>query len=122
MATSPLPHPVDQVDSLPPVASAVVIPTTVAPTVGPGTSSLRSAARPYTPIARPIATGRMIATGSIYHILPSSYVPASAPVTHAVMLPIGSINLYVGFTGASHPADPLPRSVPLGGPVPYNDD
>jgi hypothetical protein len=50
----------------------------------------------------------MIATGSFYHIQPSSYVPASAPVTHAVMLPIGSINLYVGFTGASDPSDPPP--------------
>ncbi|KAK1693323.1 hypothetical protein QYE76_010020 [Lolium multiflorum] len=34
---------------LPPVASAVVISTTVAPTVGHGTSSLRAAARPYSP-------------------------------------------------------------------------
>ena len=43
----------------------------------------------------------MIATGSILHIQPSSYMPAAAPITHAVMLPIGTINLYVGFTGSS---------------------
>ena len=30
------------------------------------------------------------------------------------MLPIGRINLYVGFTGSSDPADPMPRSTPLG--------
>jgi hypothetical protein len=35
-------------------------------------------------------------------------MPASAPVTHAVMLLIGSINLYVGFTEASNPSDPSP--------------
>ena len=63
----------------------------------------------------------MIATGSILHIQPSSYMPATAPITHAVMLPIGTINLYVGFTGSSDPADPLPRSVPLDGPYAYDD-
>ena len=121
MAALPLPRSSDQLDSLPPVASAVAIPTTVAPTVGQGASSLRSAARPYSPIVRPFATGRMIATGSILHIQPSSYRPATAPITHAVMLPIGTINLYVGFTGSSDPADPLPRSVPLDGPYAYDD-
>src|SRR4051812_2518384 len=104
----------NQLDALPLVASAVVIPTTVAPTVGHRTSSLRSAARPYSPIARSITTGRLVATGSIFHIQPSSFVPASAPIVQAVMLPIGRINLYVGFTGSSEPADPKPRSTPLG--------
>jgi hypothetical protein len=58
----------------------------------------------------------MIATSSFYHIQPSSYMPASAPLTHAVMLPIRSINLYVGFTGASDPSDPPPWVIPLAGP------
>src|SRR3954463_5205056 len=93
----------------------------MAPTVGPGTSSLRSGARPYTLIGRQIATGRMIATGSIYHIQTRSYVPASAPITHAVMLPIGGINLYVGFTGASDPADIPARSILVGEPVDYDN-
>src|SRR4051812_17385153 len=104
----------NQLDALPLVASAVVIPTTVAPTVGQRTSGLRSAARPYSPATRPIATGRLVATGSIFHIQPSSFVPASAPIVQAVMLPIGRINLYAGFTGSSNPADPMPRSTPLG--------
>src|SRR4051794_32295304 len=61
-----------------------------------------------------MATGRLVTTGSIFHIQPSSFVPASVPVVQAVMLPIGRINLYVGFTGSSDPADPMPRSTPLG--------
>jgi hypothetical protein len=58
----------------------------------------------------------MIATGSFYHIHPSNYMPTSAPITHMVMLSIGSINLYVSFTGASDPSDPPPRAIPLAGP------
>ncbi|KAK1653621.1 hypothetical protein QYE76_071426 [Lolium multiflorum] len=47
-------------------------PTGGAPTVGHGTSSLRAAARPYSPVRRQVATGRMIATGGFFHIqLPS---------------------------------------------------
>src|SRR4051812_28747869 len=114
MASPSTPRSTDQLDSLPPVATAVVIPTTVAPTVGHRASDLRSTARPYSPIAWSMATGRLVATGSIFHIQPSSFVPASAPVVHAVMLPIGRINLYVGFTGSSDLADPMPRSTPLG--------
>src|SRR3954467_12775600 len=114
MASPSTPRSTNQLDTLPLVASAVVIPTTVAPTVGQRTSSLRSAARPYSPITRPITTGRLVATGSIFHIQPSSFVPAPAPIVQAVMLPIGRINLYVGFTGSYDPADPMPRSTPLG--------
>src|SRR3954453_18458329 len=114
MASPSMPRSTDQLDSLPPVATAVVIPTIVAPTMGHRASGLRSAARPYSPIARSMATGRLVATGSIFHIQPSSFVSASAPVVHAAMLPIGSIKLYVGFTGSSDPADPMPRSTPLG--------
>src|SRR3954467_3778665 len=114
MASPSTPRSTNQLDTLPLVASAVVIPTTVAPTVGQRSSSLRSAARPYSPITRPIATGRLVATGSIFHIQPSSFVPASATIVQAVMLPIGRINLYVGFTGFSDPADLIPRSTPLG--------
>src|SRR3954464_6758112 len=111
MASPSTPRSTNHLDTLPLVASAVVIPTTVAPTVGQRTSSLRSAARPYSPITRPIVTGRLVSTGSIFHIQQSSFVPASAPIVQAVMLPIGRINLYVGFTGSS---DPMPWSTPLG--------
>ncbi|KAK1643055.1 hypothetical protein QYE76_060860 [Lolium multiflorum] len=93
---------------LPPVASAVVTSTTVAPTVGHGTSSLRATARPYSPVRRPVASGRMIATGNFFHIQPSTYRPASSPLTHAWMVPIGSINLFVGLAGVSDPSEPRP--------------
>src|SRR3954454_15303068 len=114
MASPSTPRSTNQLDTRPLVASAVVIPTTVAPTVGQRTSSLKSAARPYSLITRPIATGRLVATGSIFHIQPSSFMPACAPIVQAVMLPIRRINLYVSFTGSSDPADPMPRSTPLG--------
>jgi hypothetical protein len=55
----------------------------------------------------------MIAACAFFHIQQSSYMSASAPITHTVMLPIGAINLCVGFTGASDPFDPPPRTVPL---------
>ncbi|KAK1681783.1 hypothetical protein QYE76_042631 [Lolium multiflorum] len=93
---------------LPPVASAVVTSTTVAPTVGHGTSSLRATARPYSPVRRSVASGRMIATGNFFHIQPSTYRPASSPLKHAWMVPIGSINLFVGLAGVSDPAEPRP--------------
>ncbi|KAK1665954.1 hypothetical protein QYE76_054113 [Lolium multiflorum] len=96
---------------LPPVASAVVISTTVAPTVGHGTSSLRAAARPYSPIRRQVATGRMIATGGFFHIQPSSYRPASTPLARAWMVPVGTINLFVGLTGVSDPGEIRPSQV-----------
>jgi hypothetical protein len=63
----------------------------------------------------------MIATGGFYHIQPSSYKPASAPISHAVMLPVGSINLFVGFTHAFDPTDPPPRVTPLAEPYPYDE-
>ena len=37
------------------------------------------------------------------------------------MLPIGTINLYISFIGASDPADPLPGSIPLAGPYGIDD-
>ncbi|KAK1663288.1 hypothetical protein QYE76_051447 [Lolium multiflorum] len=97
---------------LPPVAPAVVISTTVAPTVGHGTSSLRAAARPYSPIRRPVASGRMIATGNFFHIQPSSYQPASSPLAHAWMVPVGTINLFVGLAGVSDPTERCPGQLP----------
>src|SRR3954453_16765393 len=84
--------------SLPIAASAVTIPTTVAPTVGPGRSGRCSAARSNLPINETVATGRMIAIGEMLQILPSSYVPAARPVTHNMILPIGTISLFVGLT------------------------
>jgi hypothetical protein len=94
---------------------------TVALFVGCGATGLRFAARPYSPIVRPIANGRMITTGSFYHIQPSNYVSASAPVTHTVMLPIESINLYVGFMRASDPSDQPPQVIPLARSYAYDD-
>jgi hypothetical protein len=38
-----------------------------------------------------------------------------------VMLLIGAINLYVGFTGVSDMSDPPPRVIPLAGPYAYDD-
>ena len=43
----------------------------------------------------------MIATGDFLHVQPISYRPASAPIVRSVMIPVGTINLYVGFTGAA---------------------
>src|SRR3954470_12381769 len=84
--------------SLPIAASVVVIPTTVAPTVGPGRSGRCSAARSNLPINESVATGRMIAIGEMLQILPSIYVPAARPVTHSMILPVGTISLFVGLT------------------------
>src|SRR3954462_3819633 len=81
--------------SLPIAASAMVIPTTVAPTVGPGRCS---AARSNLPINESVATGHMIAISEMLQILPSSYVPAARPVTHSMILPVGTISLFVGLT------------------------
>ncbi|KAK1620613.1 hypothetical protein QYE76_026130 [Lolium multiflorum] len=50
----------------------------------------------------------MIATGNFFHIQPSTYRPASSPLKHAWMVPIGSINLFVGLAGVSDPAEPRP--------------
>src|SRR3954466_13470996 len=84
--------------SLPIAASAVTIPTTVAPTVGPGRSGRCSAARSNLPINETVATGHMIEIGEMLQILPSSYVPAARPVTHSMILPVGTISLFIGLT------------------------
>src|SRR4051812_35293888 len=81
--------------SLPIAAFAVTIPTTVAPTVGPGRCS---AARSNLPINETVATGRMIAIGEMLQILPSSYVPAARPITHSMILPVGTISIFIGLT------------------------
>ena len=46
----------------------------------------------------------MIATGGFVHIQPSTYHPASAPITHAWMVPVGMINLFVGYAGTTDSA------------------
>ena len=104
MASLSLPH---SSQSLPPIASAVAIPTIVAPTVGREATGLRSAARPYSLIGRPFATG------PFFYVQPSSFMLASMLVMHAVMLAIGRINLYVDLTAASDPGDLPPRSIPI---------
>src|SRR3954464_9054253 len=71
-------------------------------TVGPGRCS---AARSNLPINETVATGRMIAIGEMLQILPSSYVPAARPVTHSVILPIGTISLFVGLTDVTTSED-----------------
>src|SRR4051812_47528583 len=40
----------------------------------------------------------MIAIGEMLQSLPSSYVPAARPITHSVVLPVGTISLFVGLT------------------------
>ncbi|KAK1681323.1 hypothetical protein QYE76_042171 [Lolium multiflorum] len=58
--------------------------------------------------AAAVASGRMIATGNFFHIQPSTYRPASSPLKHAWMVPIGSINLFVGLAGVSDPSETRP--------------
>ena len=50
----------------------------------------------------------MIATGSFFHIQPSTYHPAPSPLTHAWMVPVGTINLFVGLAGVSDPTEARP--------------
>jgi hypothetical protein len=42
----------------------------------------------------------LVAHESFFYIKLSSYRPASAPITRAFMLPVGSINIFVGLTDA----------------------
>ena len=84
--------------SLPTAASAVTIPTTVAPTVGPGWSGRCSAVRSNVPINESIPTSRMIAIGEILQILPSSYVPVARPITPTVIMLVDTMRLFVGFS------------------------
>jgi len=58
----------------------------------------------------------MIAYGGLYQILPSSYVLASCPITHAAMVPICSINLFVGFTDATDPPESAELDITNGSP------
>jgi hypothetical protein len=47
----------------------------------------------------------MIATGGFLHILLSSFMLASRPINHAIMVLVSTINLFVGFTGACDPIE-----------------
>jgi hypothetical protein len=47
----------------------------------------------------------MIATGGFFHIQPSTYHPATSPITHAWMVPVGTINLFVSLAGVSNPVE-----------------
>jgi hypothetical protein len=62
--------------------------------MGHGLPSLRFAVRPYSLIDRSIAIGGFL------HIEPSILVPTSWPITHAIMAPVSTINLFVGFSKA----------------------
>jgi hypothetical protein len=42
----------------------------------------------------------LVAHDSYFYIKPGSYRSASVPVTHTFMLPVGSINIFVGLTDA----------------------
>jgi hypothetical protein len=57
----------------------------------------------------------MIATGNFFHIQSSSYQPATSPLAHAWMVPIGTINLFVGLAGVNDPneARPSPQRDPF---------
>ena len=108
MAGSSLP---DSTSVRPPVASVVVKSTTVAPTVEHGASSLTSSAIPYSPAPhRDITSGLMVASGAVYTVGSHSYVSSTRELSRAIMLPIGYINLFVGFVGGVDASDsPGPR-------------
>lgn len=108
MATSPCPR-INEV--LHPLVPAMVVSTTMAPTVAHGTSSLRAAARPYSHVRLTVASNGMIATGSFFHIQSSTYHPPSSPLTHAWMVPVCTINLFVGLAGVSDPAEVRPSQL-----------
>jgi hypothetical protein len=78
----------------------VTIPTIVAPTVGHGLYGHRFAAGPITTAGRQFATGMLVTHDSCFYMKPGSYRPALAPITRAYMLPVGSINIFVGLTDA----------------------
>jgi hypothetical protein len=42
-----------------------------------------------------------VATSGFFHIYSSTYHLALAPVTHTWMVPVGTINLFVGFACAT---------------------
>jgi hypothetical protein len=50
----------------------------------------------------------MIATGGFFHTHPSTYHPTTAPITHACMVPVDTINLFVGLAGVSNPSEVCP--------------
>jgi hypothetical protein len=50
----------------------------------------------------------MIATGNFFHIQPSSYQPASSPLAHSWMVPVGTIILFVRLAGVSDPTKARP--------------
>jgi hypothetical protein len=52
----------------------------------------------------------MIATGSFFHIQLSTYHPAPSPLSHAWMVPVGTINLFVGLASVSDPTEVRPCS------------
>jgi hypothetical protein len=97
MAAISLPHPSPL---LPVVAPAVIIPTKVAPTVGHGLYGHRYVTGPITSTGRQFTTGMLVAHVSCFYIKPGSYRAASAPITHAYMLPVDSINIFIGLTDA----------------------
>jgi hypothetical protein len=97
MATTPLSH-TSRV--LPQVVHTVAIPTTVAPTMGHGFSGHRSAARLRSLTGWQFATGVLVTGNSYFYIMPGSYRLAAAAITHAFMLPVGSINIFVSLTYA----------------------
>jgi hypothetical protein len=42
----------------------------------------------------------LVAYGSCFYVKPESYRAASTPITHAYILPVGSINIFVNITDA----------------------
>jgi hypothetical protein len=83
----------------------MTIPTTVALTVGHGLHGHRSVVGPITSTGRQFGTGMLDAYGSCFYVKPEMYRLASAPVTRAYMLPVGSINIFVDLTDATENFD-----------------
>jgi hypothetical protein len=95
MANSPLPY---ALQSLPPLAPAMFIPTTMVPTVGHGLSSLRSMMRPYS------SFGRLIDVDGTLRIEPTSFM-SKIRLTNAIMVSVGVFNFFVSFTDIYDPTD-----------------
>jgi hypothetical protein len=84
--------------------------------MGHGLSSLRSAVRPYSPINRSIATGRLIDINSTLRIESANFVTVSRPFTSPIVEPLGTFNLFVGLTDVYNPTDYQIRSTTLSMP------
>ena len=83
---------------------AVTIPRHLAPTVGPRVSGVDDQAGSL--IGSTIAVGRFIQFGSLNFIDEATWTPATRNVTSGTVLPVGSIDIFIGFVGSSTEGSP----------------